>query len=78
MAGGIPIRAFTGPPDLSGSFDSIGHTELMKSVTRRVSDRHLAEFVRSGRHGHDKVCEVGEMVVLRVDQPWSSPDLEQE
>jgi group II intron reverse transcriptase/maturase len=27
--------------DLSGYFDSIRHTELMKSVARRVSDRHL-------------------------------------
>ena len=27
--------------DLSGYFDNIPHAELMKSVARRVSDRHL-------------------------------------
>jgi len=32
--------------DLSGYFDSIPHTELMKSVARRVSDRHLLHLVK--------------------------------
>src|SRR5208282_1345454 len=32
--------------DLSGYFDSIPHAELMKSVARRVSDRHLVHLVK--------------------------------
>jgi group II intron reverse transcriptase/maturase len=32
--------------DLSGYFDSIPHAELMKSVARRVSDRHLLHLVQ--------------------------------
>jgi len=32
--------------DLSGYFDSIPHAELMKSVTRRISDRHLLHLVK--------------------------------
>jgi RNA-directed DNA polymerase len=32
--------------DLSGYFDSIPHTELMKSVARRVSDRHLLQLLK--------------------------------
>jgi RNA-directed DNA polymerase len=32
--------------DLSGYFDSIPHTELMKSVARRVSDRHLLHLLQ--------------------------------
>jgi len=32
--------------DLSGYFDSIPHAELMKSVSRRVSDRHLLGLIR--------------------------------
>jgi len=32
--------------DLSGYFDSIPHTDLMKSVARRVSDRHLLHLVK--------------------------------
>ena len=32
--------------DLSGYFDSIPHTELMKSVARRVSDRHVLHLVK--------------------------------
>jgi RNA-directed DNA polymerase len=32
--------------DLSGYFDSIPHTELMKSVARRVSDRHLLHLLK--------------------------------
>jgi RNA-directed DNA polymerase len=32
--------------DLSGYFDSIPHTELMKSVARRISDRHLLHLVK--------------------------------
>src|SRR4051812_35265203 len=32
--------------DLSGYFDSIPHAELMKSVSRRVSDRHLLKLVK--------------------------------
>ncbi len=33
--------------DLSGYFDSIPHAELMKSVARRVSDRHLLALVKA-------------------------------
>lgn len=32
--------------DLSGYFDSIPHSELMKSVARRVSDRHLLHLLK--------------------------------
>jgi group II intron reverse transcriptase/maturase len=32
--------------DLSGYFDSIPHVELMKSVARRVSDRHLLHLIK--------------------------------
>ncbi len=32
--------------DLSGYFDSIPHAELMKSVARRVSDRHLLHLIK--------------------------------
>jgi RNA-directed DNA polymerase len=32
--------------DLSGYFDSIPHHELMKSVSRRVSDRHLLGLIK--------------------------------
>ncbi len=32
--------------DSSGYFDSIPHTELMKSVARRVSDRHLLHLLK--------------------------------
>ena len=32
--------------DLCGYFDSIPHAELMKSVARRVSDRHLLELIK--------------------------------
>jgi group II intron reverse transcriptase/maturase len=32
--------------DLSGYFDTIPHAELMKSVARRVSDRHLLHLVK--------------------------------
>jgi len=32
--------------DLSGYFDSIPHTQLMKSVARRVSDRHLLHLIK--------------------------------
>ena len=32
--------------DLSGYFDSIPHAELMKSVARRVSDRHLLQLIK--------------------------------
>jgi RNA-directed DNA polymerase len=32
--------------DLSGYFDSIPHADLMKSVARRVSDRHLLHLIR--------------------------------
>ena len=32
--------------DLSGYFDSIPHTELMKSVARRVSDRHVLHLIK--------------------------------
>jgi RNA-directed DNA polymerase len=33
--------------DLSGYFDSIPHAELMKSVARRVSDRHLLGLIKA-------------------------------
>src|SRR5438876_8284132 len=33
--------------DLSGYFDSIPHHELLKSVARRVSDRHLLGLVKA-------------------------------
>ena len=32
--------------DLSGYFDTIPHHELMKSVSRRVSDRHLLKLIK--------------------------------
>jgi RNA-directed DNA polymerase len=32
--------------DLSGYFDSIPHTELMQSVARRISDRHLLHLLK--------------------------------
>ena len=32
--------------DLSGYFDSIPHTELMKSVSRRVSDGHMLHLIK--------------------------------
>lgn len=32
--------------DLSGYFDSIPHTELMKSVARRISDRHMLHLMK--------------------------------
>jgi RNA-directed DNA polymerase len=32
--------------DLSGYFDSIPHSELMKSLTRRLSDRHLLHLLK--------------------------------
>ena len=32
--------------DLCGYFDSIPHAELMKSVARRVSDRHLLQLIK--------------------------------
>jgi RNA-directed DNA polymerase len=34
--------------DLSGYFDSIPHHELMRSVSRRVSDRHLLKLIKMG------------------------------
>jgi group II intron reverse transcriptase/maturase len=35
--------------DLSGYFDSIPHDALMKSVARRVRDRHLLALIKAGR-----------------------------
>jgi RNA-directed DNA polymerase len=32
--------------DLSGYFDSIPHSDLMKSVSRRVSDRHMLRLIK--------------------------------
>ena len=32
--------------DLSGYFDSIPHAELMKSLSRRVSDRHMLHLIK--------------------------------
>ena len=32
--------------DLAGYFDSLPHTELLKSVARRVSDRHLLHLIK--------------------------------
>ncbi len=32
--------------DLSGYFDSVPHAELMKSVARRVSDRHMLRLIK--------------------------------
>ena len=32
--------------DLSGYFDSIPHAELMKSVVRRISDRHMLRLIK--------------------------------
>jgi len=32
--------------DLSGYFDSIPHAELMKSLSRRISDRHLLGLIK--------------------------------
>jgi RNA-directed DNA polymerase len=32
--------------DLSGYFDSIPHTDLMKSVARRISDRHVLHLIK--------------------------------
>ena len=32
--------------DLSGYFDSIPHAELMKSLSRRISDRHLLRLIK--------------------------------
>jgi RNA-directed DNA polymerase len=32
--------------DLSGYFDSIPHHELMKSVSRRISDRHMLQVIK--------------------------------
>ena len=37
--------------DLSGYFDSIPHAELMKSVTRRIVDRHVLHVIKSRRAG---------------------------
>jgi group II intron reverse transcriptase/maturase len=33
--------------DLSGYFDSIPHSELMKSLARRISDRHLLHLLKA-------------------------------
>ena len=32
--------------DLSGYFDSIPHGELLKSVSRRISDRHVLRLIK--------------------------------
>ncbi|SIO59552.1 Group II intron, maturase-specific domain [Singulisphaera sp. GP187] len=44
---GTPARDKPGRPGWrTGSFDSIPHSELMKSVSRRVSDRHLLKLIK--------------------------------
>lgn len=45
---GLLVSGHTGvvDADLSGYFDSIPHHELMKSVSRRVSDRHLLKLIK--------------------------------
>jgi RNA-directed DNA polymerase len=35
--------------ELRGYFDSIPHAELLKSVSRRVSDRHVLQLIKMGR-----------------------------
>src|SRR4051794_40122637 len=45
--------------DLSGYFDSIPHHELMRSVSRRISDRHLLALIKMwleapGEEGDDR------------------------
>jgi RNA-directed DNA polymerase len=43
--------------DLSGYFDSIPHTELMKSVARRVSDRHLLHLIKMWLEAPVEECD---------------------
>jgi hypothetical protein len=52
-----------GDADLSGYFDSIPHAELMKSVARRIVDRHVLRLIKQwleapveedDGHGHRK------------------------
>jgi RNA-directed DNA polymerase len=50
---GLLDRGFTEvvDADLSGYFDSIPHAELMQSVARRVSDRHLLHLLKMWLEG---------------------------
>jgi group II intron reverse transcriptase/maturase len=43
--------------DLSGYFDSIPHAELMKSVARRLSDRHLLALIKSWLEAPVEECD---------------------
>jgi RNA-directed DNA polymerase len=43
--------------DLSGYFDSIPHHELMKSVARRVSDRHLLGLIKAWLEAPVEECD---------------------